>query len=908
MSQTLYVIDGHSQIYRAYYAPFRDLTSPQGEPTRATYVFCSMLLKFIKERRPSYLAMAVDGPAGKLRRRAEYAEYKVTRRPMPEDFAPQVRRIMQIVNLMEIPILRAEGYEADDILATAAEEFASADLSVVLVSRDKDLDQLLREHVTMYDPLKDETIDAAAVEAQKGYSPSKAIEVQSLMGDDIDNVPGIRGVGPKTAARLIAQYGTAEAVIQHADELTPKLAQSIKEGAHNVPLAKKLLALERHVPIELDLEKMKFTGLRGPAIRPVFAELGFNRLLEQLDQLGIGGQEKADRAELASQAGQTTAAQFDYKLIDTPAGLEALGKELAGVKRLAVDTETTAARPMWCELVGVSLAWKPGHAVYLPVKGPLGAALLEVNDVRRVLGPVLADPSVEKVGHNLKYDLIALAISHIELKGTMFDTMIAAHVLDSTRPSYKLDVLAAECLNHRGIPIEDLIGRGKKQITMDAVPTDIVSTYSCEDADLTLRLAEVFAAALRDEHLRDLFERLEMPLLPVLAGMEMRGVLVDPEALKRMQTAMSKQADVLRGRILAAAAVDFNPDSPKQLATVLFEQLKLPQVKRTKGGESSSTDSDVLEELAAYHELPGLVLDYRKLTKLLGTYCDALAACIHPRTHRIHTSFHQAGTATGRLSSSDPNLQNIPIRTEEGRQIRSAFVADPGCLLLSADYSQVEIRMLAHLCQDPTLMEAFLGDQDIHRTVAAEVFSVPLEAVTPAMRARAKTVNFGIIYGQTAFGLAKTLRISRTDAGNFIAAYRKRFPRIDEFLKSCVAAARKQGYVETIFKRRRRIVDIDSGNPQRRALAERLAINSVVQGSAADLIKQAMINIAARIERENRPSRMLLQIHDELVFEVPREAVEAEKEMIVQEMSGAIQLRVPLKVDVGVGENWMDAK
>ncbi len=948
MPETLYIIDGHSQIYRAYYAPFRALTSPTGEPTRATYVFCSMMLKFFNDRKPRYVAFAADSAAEKLKRKAVYPDYKVTRKPSPEDLPPQIARIMTIVEAMEIPILQLEGYEADDIIATGVAKFASADMNVVMISRDKDLDQLLGEHVVMYDPMDDKTIDAATVLAAKGYPPDKAVEAQTLMGDTSDNVPGIPGVGPKTAADLIGKYGTVDNVLAHAGELPPKLKDKLLAGAETLRIARQLVTLDRHVPIELDLGKMRWPGLKGERIRPIFAELGFNRLLDQLDKLGVSAATKAPppppppaapafslfppeqqpaqqpQATPASAApaattaagGLSTARDFDYRCVDTPAALRELAAQLAGVKRLSVDTETTNKSAMRSQLVGISLAWQAGRAVYLPIRGPLGSTLLELDDVRRVLGPILADATIMKVGQNLKYDIISLAVSGITLAGAMFDTMVAAHVLDSTRPSYKLDALAAEFLQHRGIPIEDLIGRGKKQITMDAVPCPIVTTYACEDADLALRLADALEPKLRAENLYDLFAKLEMPLLPVLADMEMRGIAVDPAALKRMGSLISAKADKLHERIVDVAGTIFNPDSPKQLADVLFGKLQLPAQRKTAAGDPS-TDSDVLETLAADpsrppgspgHELPALVLDYRKLQKLLGTYLDSLAECILPRTGRIHTSFHQAGTATGRLSSSDPNLQNIPIRTEEGRQIRSAFVADDGCALLSADYSQVELRVLAHLCQDPTMMQAFHDDLDIHRIVAAEVFRVPLDQVTPEMRGRAKTVNFGIIYGQTAFGLAASLRIGRKEAGDFIAAYRNRFPQIEAFLASCVRAAREHGYVETIFRRRRRITEIDSRNPARRNLAERLAINSVVQGSAADLIKQAMVNIDARIRRENRPGKMLLQIHDELLFEVPTPAVEPEREMIVAEMTGAIKLRVPLKVETGTGINWMEAK
>jgi DNA polymerase-1 len=928
MTDTLYIIDGHSQIFRAYYAPFRDLTSPAGEPTRGTFVFCQMLLSFIRNRKPTYLAMAVDGPAAKLLRRKIYPDYKITRKPAPDDFHPQAKRIMEIVRKMGIPVLELEGYEADDIIATAAARFASPALDVVLVSRDKDLDQLVGPHCTLYDPMKDEMIDAAAIEREKGYRPDQAVEVQTLTGDSTDNIPGVQGVGPKTAAKLIARYGTAEEALAHADEQTPKLKENLQAAAATIELSRKLVTLDRDAPIELSLDAMKLDRIDGAAVRPVFAELGFNKLMDILDNMGVGGQEaakvhvapaaKADDEQTKgagepapaageqTKSGQTTAADFDYRLVDTPEALDDLVRGLAGVTRLSVDTETTGTQPMRAELVGMSLAWRPGAAVYIPVAGPLGARTLDVELVRKKLGPILADGSVTKVGQNLKYDMLVLGQAKMPLAGPMFDTLVAAHVLDSTRMTYKLDALAVEYLNHRCIPIEDLIGRGKHQTTMNTVATDVVAKYAAEDADVALRLADILAGMLEEQGLTRLFYDLEMPLVPVLAQMERAGIMLDQRVLARLAGELSRQADALRGRIIAAAGRPFNPDSPKQLAVVLFDELKLPTIKKTKTGPS--TDSSVLEELAVEHELPALVLDYRKLTKLLGTYLTALGQYVLPGDGRVHTSFHQAGTATGRLSSSDPNLQNIPIRTDEGRMIRSAFVAPPGCVLLSADYSQVELRVLAHFCGDQTLRAAFAEGQDIHRTVAAEVFGVRPDEVTPDMRAKAKTVNFGIIYGQTAYGLSVSLRIPRKVAGEFIEKYKARFPKIDEFLAQCVSQAKRQGYVETIFGRRRRVPDIEAKNPQTRAMAERLAINSVVQGSAADLIKQAMVNIARRIDAEGRPSRMLLQIHDELVFEVPERAVQAEREMIVHEMTSAIALSVPLKVDVGVGPNWMETK
>lgn len=934
MARTLYLIDGHSQIFRAFFAPFPDLTSPAGEPTRATYVFTNMLLSFLAARKPDYVGMAVDGPKAKLERTALYPDYKAHRPPLPEGFLPQEKRIFEIVEALGIPLLRSEGFEADDVLATLAARFGSADMQVVLVSRDKDLDQLVTPHVVLYDPMKDEVLDAATIEAAKGYRPDQAVEVQTLMGDATDNIPGVPGVGPKTAAKLIAKYGTADAVLAAANEQTPKLRDNLLSSAEKLNISRQLVTLHRDVPIHVTLDDLQASQLHYSRLRPLFEELGFNRLLDRLDALG-GMEETENKEETAPSRKRdieirekpsvsvsqnafhfhlqrpektTVAADFDYQLIDTPEKLDAVLADLVDVKRLAVDTETTDVRPMWARLVGISLAWKPGHGVYIPVRGPLGAETLDVDYVRQKLQIIFADEWIEKIGHNLKYDRIVLDGAGLPLAGPMFDTMIAAHVLDSSRMTYKLDAVSLDLLNHQCIPIGDVIGRGRNAVTMDSVPTEIVAPYAAEDADVALRLADVLGPMLKTEGLDDPFEKQEMPLMPVLAAMEETGVRVEPETLRRMEVNLSKEADTLRENILQAAGRPFNPDSPKQLADVLFADLQLPVIKKTKTGPS--TDSEVLEELAGMCDspIPAMVLDYRKLTKLINTYLKNLGECIHPTTGRVHTSFHQAAVATGRLSSSDPNLQNIPIRTEEGRLIRSAFVADDGYVLLSADYSQVELRMLAHFCGDETLRAAFQADEDIHRIVAAEVFGVPIRDVTPDQRSRAKTVNFGIIYGQTGFGLARTLRIGRNEAGAFIRNYRARFPKIDDFLKTCIEQAKHNGYVETIFGRRRNIPGIDAKNPQDRSAAERLAINSVVQGSAADLIKQAMVNIAETVTVEKRPSKMLLQIHDELVFEIPAGDVDSEKAMIVEKMTGAIKLAVPLKVDVGVGANWMDAK
>ena len=903
--KTLYIIDGHSQIFRAYYAPFRDLTSPAGEPTRATYVFTNMLINFISKKRPDYLAMAIDGPRSKLERTKFFPEYKAHRKPVPEDFKPQEQRIIEIVKTMGIPILESHGFEADDILATCAKKFASDDLRVVLVSRDKDLDQLLTTpNVALYDPMKDELFDADAIEAKKGYTPAQALEIQTLMGDSTDNIPGIAGVGPKTALKLIKKYGTARAVIEAADEQTPKLKQNLLAGADTLEVTRKLVTLVDDVNIELDLAKMSGELIKPAAILPILDELGVHKLRDRVaDFAGESGE-----ATPAVSTTQTTASDFDYQLIDTPDALEKVASELAKANRFAIDTETTSVRAMQATLVGISLATTPGKAYYIPVRGPLGAQTLDPELVKNALSPALTNPEIEKIGHNIKYDLIVLENAGFEIAGPYFDTMIAAWLIDSNRRSLKMDSLALEILNHKCIPISDLIGKGKKQLSMDSVMTDVVATYASEDADITLKLADALSPEMKNANLRELFETLEMPLMPVLTEMQRAGIMVDPQKLKSMQADFSSKTDALRAEIIKLADADFNPDSPKQLAEILFDKLELPVLKKTK--TSRSTDSSVLEQLAAEYdsEIAARVLEYRKLTKLLSTYLIGLAECINPKTGRIHTSFHQSAVATGRLSSSDPNLQNIPIRTAEGKLIRSAFIAPEGKSFLAADYSQVELRMMAHYCQDPTMMQAFEDDVDIHRVVAAEVFGVSLDEVTSDQRAKAKTVNFGIIYGQTAFGLSNTLRIPRREAAEFIAHYKARFPKIDEFLESCHELARKQGYIETIAGRRREVPNINSRNMQKRNLAERLAVNSTIQGSAADLIKIAMINIDREIASQKLPAKMLLQIHDELIFELPDEKVAQISDFVEAQMTSALTLSVPLKVDIGSGKSWMDVK
>jgi DNA polymerase-1 len=935
MPKTLYIIDGHAQIYRAYYAPFRALSAPTGEPTRATYVFSQMLLNLVRDRHPDYLVMVLDADERKLHRRQIYPDYKAHREPPPEDLAPQERRIVELIEAAGIPLLRKEGYEADDIIATLARRLAGEETQVVAVSRDKDLEQILGPHVLLYDPGKDEEITPERLRETKGWTPELAIDAQTLTGDTTDNVPGVAGIGPKTAARLLEQYGSAQGVIEHADELTPKQRQNVLEFAPRMEITRALVTLDNDVPIEFDLRAAECSRFDWQRLRPIFEELGFRRLLEQLPASADGPAPDVGAAPAVPEVGDESPALTpsqpterpaapagavpaavdlrqpdggDYQPVKTPEELDALVARLARQDEFAVDTETTGLQSRDCDLAGVSLSWEVGRGYYIPTLCAYGNTVpLEL--VGEKLGPILADQSKLKIGQNLKYDLNVLRAAGMPVAGPLFDTMIAAFVLDPTRGSYKLDRLVLGMLGHEMIPITDLIGKGKQQLRMDQVPLEHVAEYAAEDADYTWRLKLLLGPQLGPAGVERLFLETEMPLVSVLADMEYEGISLDVDYLREMSRGMTARIQHIAEQVQTLAGKPFNLDSPKQLSEVLFDKLGYEVIRRTK--TTRSTDADTLEALRSRTGDPifELLLEYRELQKLRGTYVDALPLDLSKRTGRIHTSYHQTAAVTGRLSSSEPNLQNIPVRTEVGRQIRRAFVPrGPDELLVVADYSQVELRVLAHFCEDEALMRAFREDQDIHAFVAAEINGVSPAQVTPEMRSQAKAVNFGIVYGQGAFGLSQVTGMTRTQAQAFIDAYFARYPRIRDFVERCTAEARREGGVRTILGRKRPIEGLASRNANVRAQAERAAVNTVIQGSAADLIKTAMIRLHARIADEELPLRMLLQVHDELVCEAPRRRAPEMAGIVREVMSGALPLRVPLKVDVSSGENWLEAK
>lgn len=914
---------------------------------------------------PTYVAVALDVSGDRGTFRSElYPEYKANRDAPPEDLRPQVERCLGVLETLGVPTIGSEGFEADDAIATLVRELGSSrpDVLIRIVSKDKDLKQLLEPgRVELYDVHTDTVIDADALKGESGIGPSQVVDMLALMGDTVDNVPGVPGIGPKTAAQLIADLGTLDAVIAEVEDdakpkkdwvIKGKRRENILASRETLPLSKELVTLRYDVPIELDLDASAVSAFRPDLIEPVLRELGFNRLRDEARALAGGSVEEVDSSGAAarpvSQGGfgglfdqvesaeAPAAAEGSYTIVRTKSELAELASTLKSADRVSLDAETTSVRAMRAELCGLSFAVEAGAGWYVPVRSPEAEEHLNEETVIDALRGVIEDESKPKVGHNLKYDLLVLRRAGVELRGLTSagscDTMVASYLLDASRSSHSLDALSLAMLGRANISIKDLIGSGKKQKTFDQVPLDQAGPYAAEDADVSLQLAERMMPSLDADGLASLASDVELPLVEVLAELEYNGILVERDELDRQRERLETEIASLRAKIEDEAydrlGRGFDPDSPKQLAGILFNKgededpgFGIKPLKKGKTGPS--TDAEVLEKLSqdasVDTDIPRLVLDYRQLTKLVNTYLSSLVEDIHPETGRIHASFNQTVAATGRLSSSDPNLQNIPIRTDMGREIRRAFVAPDGRVLISADYSQIELRILAHLSQDPGLLSAFREDQDIHAAVAAQIHGVELDEVTREQRSGAKMVNFGIVYGITPFGLARRLGVSNTEATRIIDGYKGKFAGITTFLQECVDQAQRQGFVETMLKRRRPIADIDSKNPSRRSLAERMAINSVVQGSAADLIKLAMLDLHKRLsphaghwrngaEPEIPGVRMLLQIHDELVFEADEADAQDAKALIVERMAAAMELDVPLRVDASVSGNWFEGK
>ena len=936
-TDALFLIDGYALIYRAFFAMIaRPLTTRHGENTSAAWGVTNFLLRLRERHQPGYLGWIND--RGVSFRERLYPEYKATRQKLTaelqQDFDRSVERIAQLLEAFRVPLVTVEGFEADDVIGTLAAKATDRGVLSVIVSGDKDFYQLIGPSVSLLNPgrsgpagVEEQWVDESNASERLGVPPRQVIDYLALVGDSSDNVPGVKGIGGKTAVELLSKYPDLETILSHAAEVPGKRArEALLAHTEEARLSKELVTIRRDVPVTLDLDALRAKPFDGPRLTDLFTELEFRSLIAKVASPDAAAPTRSTApaaepavvpAPVPAGAAQAVAA-VPARVLDDVAALAAMIAECRRAPLIALDTEASAIDPLRASLIGLSIAVAPGQSWYLPFAhrppdGELAGGVppknlpaiksLELAPLRELL----ADPAVKKAGHNIKYDWLVLRRAGVELAGVAYDSMLASFVLDPGRRSHALDALALERLNLPMRTYADVAGRGRAERPFADVPVPDAARYCCDDSEMVLRLAEAFNGELDDHHLRPLLDTIEMPLIRVLADMEWAGIRVDRELLATLSRQFAIDLGRLEKEIHAAAGTDFNIASTPQLRTVLFEKLQLPVLKKTKTG--ASTDYEVLEQLAGMgHDVPRLLIEYRELSKLKSTYVDSLPLNINPDTGRIHTSFNQTGAATGRLSSSDPNLQNIPIRTPRGEEIRRAFIASPGTVLLTADYSQIELRLLAHFSGDPLLVEAFERGGDIHRQTAAVIFGVPDDQVTSEMRSRAKTINFGTIYGQGPFALARMLSITQDEAKRFIAEYFQRFAGVRTWLDRTVAEARQRGYTVTIFKRRRYIPELKDKNFNMRAFGERTATNSPLQGSAADLIKVAMIRIAAGLGEGKLGTRMLLQVHDELVFEVPESEREAASVLVKREMEGAARLRVPLVVSIGTGPNWVEAK
>ena len=918
----LVLVDGSSYLYRAFFAlpPF---TNSRGEPTGAVFGVLNMLNKFLKDYDPKRIAVVFDAP-GKTFRDELFAAYKAHRPPMPDDLRAQIDPLFEAVKGMGLPILRETGVEADDVIGTLACAAAKQALSVLISTGDKDMAQLVSPSITLINTMSNTVLDRAGVKNKFDVWPEQIIDYLALVGDSSDNIPGIDKVGPKTAAKWLGQYATLDALVADAANVSGKVGENLRAGLTTLELARKLATIRTDIPLPVSLDGLERRPADVEVLRSLFTRLELRSLLKQLDGAapaadtptapdapaasGKPAIEGAPAAVGISAGAQIiAAAPRHYDTINTEAQLAEWIRVLEASPLFAFDTETTSLEYMRAEIVGVSFAVAPGRAAYLPLKHDYAGApdQLDRDASLAKLKPLLESEQHAKLGHHLKYDAHVLARHGIDLRGMRFDSMLESYVWNSVQ-RHDMDSAAERYLGIQTIHYEDVAGKGAKQIPFNQVPVDKAAEYSAEDADVTLRLHEVLWPQISTvPALKTLYETCEQPLVAVLLRMEEHGVLLDRQMLRTQSSELAKRLMEILADAHKEAGAPFNLDSPKQLCTILFEKMQLPVLRKTPTGQPSTAE-DVLEELAESYRLPRLILEHRSLSKLKSTYTDKLPEQINEKTGRVHTSYHQAVAATGRLSSQDPNLQNIPIRTPEGRRIRQAFIAPPGCVLLAADYSQIELRIMAHLSGDDGLLSAFASDKDIHQATAAEVLGVPIDAVTPEQRRSAKAVNFGLIYGMSAFGLAKQLGIPRGTAQEYIDLYFARYPGVRRYMEQTRAYAREKGYVETVFGRRLYLPDINARNKQFQQAAERAAINAPMQGTAADIIKRAMISVD-RMCTETRGARLIMQVHDELVLEVEQTRVEEVTAAIRGHMMGAAELRVPLKVDVGTGMNWDEA-
>jgi DNA polymerase-1 len=954
-NDNLYVIDAHSLIFQVFHA-LPEMSSPSGLPTNALFGFTKDMVFLRTERKPDYLVCAFD-VAGKTFRDEIFTEYKAHRAPMPDDLQLQIPLIYQMLEAMRIPVLGVPGFEADDVIATLSAAGPRRGIDVFICSSDKDCRQLINDRVKIYSLRKRQVFDSGALEKDWGIRPDQVIDLQAMVGDSVDNVPGIPGIGLKTAAKLLQDYDTLDNVLAHVDEIPgAKRQENLRAAGETIARSRQLVRLATDVPLTYEWDNWRLREWDAPRLLALFREWGFHRLADEVRQksaarnsaavaVGAGtgkGREPIRQRDLFQgdffTAGETPPADAladcalrttddwaaTHHLVNTPQEFEDFLARLQKQPRISLDLQTTDVAPRRAEIVGLAFSWQAGEGWYLAVRGPAGEPVLDPVDTLARLKPVLENPAVIKVNQNIKYDTQVLRQHGVLMAGVAGDPMIADYLLHAGERSHNMEVLADKHLNHHVIPITDLIGKGKKQLALDQVATAMVAKHAGEDADVAWRLCDVLEPLLEEQQWKRrgpnapapargglyLYEDLEIPLIEVLAELEFNGIRLDLPLLNRLSEDMTRQLAGLEKEIHGIAGREFNIASLKQLRQVMFDDLKLPSRRKTGITGEASTDQETLEWLARDgHELPQKLVEHRQLAKLKGTYVDALPLLVNPNTNRVHASFNQTVAATGRLSSSDPNLQNIPIRTELGGQIRQAFLPEEGWSLLTADYSQIELRLLAHFSGDEEMRKAFAEDRDIHAKVATQIFGVPESEVTAEMRRASKTVNFGVIYGISAFGLAQRLEMDKEEAARFIDAYFAGYPKVLAYQDRLLEQCRRNGYVSTILDRRRAINGIRLRSTYRqRNQPEREAINMEIQGSAADLIKVAMVNIYRRLKKERCRARMLLQIHDELVFEAPPDEVQATAALVHEEMTGALagQLQVPLRVDLGIGPNWLD--
>ena len=888
MPKQIYLIDGSSYIYRAYHA-LTPLSNSRGFPTHAIYGVTNMILKILREKKPDYIAVVFDAK-GPTFRHKESPTYKANRPTMPEDLSQQIPYIKKIIQALGITFLEKEGYEADDIIATLCKQFAHQDVEIVLVSGDKDLWQLLSSKTKLWDSMRDKILEERDILGKYKLPPSRLKEIMALTGDKIDNIPGVPKVGEKTAIKLIQEFGSLDNLLANIEKVKSRLLrENLLQYKNQVLTNLKLVSLDEHVPLNLRLQHLSPQPIDRETLIKLFTELDFKKLLREL-------------------LPEPSLAKVKYECVLDKQTFKKMIKRLKTKKSVALEVQTTERDPISSELVGISFCCEPGEAWYIPLKHfYLGVpSQLPLKEVLEGLREILEDGTFLKVGQEIKHTLLVLRRYGVELKGVYFDTMVAAYVLQPGQTSYNLEELAQTYLKVRKKSYKELVSKDRKPITFSQVPLEKAKNYACEKIDIILRLKHILAEKIETSSQKALFQNIELPLIPVLADMQWWGVKIDSNYLRRLSNIFSDRLRNLERRIFKLAGEEFNISSPAQLRHILFEKLKLPVIKKTRGKTGYSTDAEVLNSLAVIHPLPQEVINYRNLMKLKSGYIDALPKMVNPKTGRIHTSYNQTVTATGRLSSSEPNLQNIPTRGEDGKSIRCAFIPETGWLYLAADYSQIELRLLAHFSDDVALIEAFHHGEDIHSRTASEIFQVKPQLVTPDMRRQAKVINFGIIYGMSPYGLSKELGIDVATAKKYIEEYFARYPGVNEYIENSLNKARKNCYVETFFKHKRFIPQINSKNNILRKFAERVAINTPIQGTAAEIIKLAMIHLWQVIKERHLKTKMIMQVHDELIFELPPQEEQTLKSLVKDIMEGVVNLKVPLKVNIKIGKNWAE--